>query len=408
MFKISYGYANENENYITIPALKRFAKERKNYEYRTNVGRSQLISDIETFANQSSTNEEDVKEWLDKVLIEGIKEIQIKYINMNDLLVLALNSKECVDSILEPLLVNKKCKHLCNKFTKELQLFRYDYEKGKYGVCIKLYMGKILCTYDKRNGSRKIQYPIYVEVYANKGVIVARSKSKSAIYNYMDKFVLESAVATTAEKELHDAIMYTCKKLSIETLPANESNRRFKKNLYAMLEKYTYTPKEIADLMSEKELEINNLANSIINDICSLPVSYKQDVISNISNLVEKYFSISYKDKSIFTKNRGAYPLKLNATDEEESKVEQTAALESPLQSKAIFFDNKKMLQKSGLCDGVTFMFYRIDKQYFSEKFKVKICAKNDLCSINFTEYTMEEDIKNVLFTLINPSEYNI
>lgn len=55
-----------------------------------------------------------------------------------------------------------------------------------------------------------------------------------------------------------------------------------------MLEKYTQTPKEILELMDEK---------------------------SSVLNMIEKYFSISYPDKKIFTKDRDAYPLKLNATD---------------------------------------------------------------------------------------------
>ena len=105
--------------------------------------------------------------------------------------------------------------------------------------------------------------------------------------------------------------------------------------------------------------------------------------------------------KQIFIKDREAYPLKLNATDEEDSKVEQTAALEEPLQSKAIFFDNKKMLQKSRACDGVTFMFARLNTMYCSRQFKVKIVVNKDYCMLKFTEYTMEEDIIHVLFSLI-------
>ena len=93
--------------------------------------------------------------------------------------------------------------------------------------------------------------------------------------------------------------------------------------------------------------------------------------------------------------------LKLNATDEEDSKVEQTAALETPLQSKAIFFDNKKMLQKSQSCDGVSFMFNRINTLYCTRQFKVKIVIYKDFCTLKFTEYTMEEDIIHVLFSFI-------
>ena len=169
-----------------------------------------------------------------------------------------------------------------------------------------------------------------------------------------------------------------------------------------MLEKYTQTPKEIVELIAQKEAEINNIVENIMNRICILKPGYRNDVESNVLNMVEKYFSINYPDKQIFTKDREAYPLKLNATDEEDSKVEQTAAYEDPLQSKAIFFDNKKMLQKSKTCDGVTFMFDRLNPKYCDRQFKVKIIVNREYCMLKFTEYTMEEDIIHVLFSLIS------
>lgn len=168
-----------------------------------------------------------------------------------------------------------------------------------------------------------------------------------------------------------------------------------------MLEQYTKTPKEILQLMNDKSSEIESAVDLLMNRICNLPTRYKEDVTSSVLNMVEKYFSINYRDKKIFTQDREAYPLKLNATDEEDSRVEQTAAQEEPLQSKAIFFDNKKMLQKSQACDGVTFMFARLNKIYCSKLFRVKIVINKDFCILKFTEYTMEEDIIHVLFSLI-------
>lgn len=113
-----------------------------------------------------------------------------------------------------------------------------------------------------------------------------------------------------------------------------------------------------------------------MSEICNLAPRYRNDVHSSVLNMVEKYLSISYSKQAIFTQNRDAYPLKLNATDEEESRVEQTAAMEEPLQSKAIFFDNKKMLQKNQVCDSVVFKFKRLNTLYCTKGFKVKIIIK--------------------------------
>ena len=190
-------------------------------------------------------------------------------------------------------------------------------------------------------------------------------------------------------------------KLVLNTRKSFEAETVFKSQLYDMLEKYTKTPTEIINLMDAKKTEIDGVVETVMHQICNLRAAYREDVKSNVLNMVEKYFSISYPNKQIFIKDREAYPLKLNATDEEDSKVEQTAALEEPLQSKAIFFDNKKMLQKSRACDGVTFMFARLNTMYCSRQFKVKIVVNKDYCMLKFTEYTMEEDIIHVLFSLI-------
>lgn len=60
------------------------------------------------------------------------------------------------------------------------------------------------------------------------------------------------------------------------------------------------------------------------------------------------------------------------------------------------------MLQKSKMCDGVTFMFNRQNTRYFNRQFKVKIYINKNCCTLKFTEYTMEGDIVHVLFSLID------
>lgn len=368
---------------------------------KTTVDRPQLIKDIENYANQSEENKEIVLDWLDQVLIEGIKDTQIKYLEDNSFIDLLLNDAY-VERILSSVLVDNKNRHLCGNYTNALRLYRYEIvPESDQGRCIMLYLGKLICIYDRKTGSSSVPYPIFVELFLDKKLIVARAKSKSGMYNYMDEFVLDAATSTTAEKELNKAIKHVCKLFSIETASKYKAGEFFKRQLYLMLEKYTQTPKEILELMSGKTTETDELVDSLMKNICNLPNNYREDVKSSILNMIEKYFSISYPDKKIFTKDRDAYPLKLNATDEEDSTVEQTAALENPLQSKAIFFDNKKMLQKSQSCDGASFMFNRRNSLYCSKQFKVRVVIEKDYCTLKFTEYTMEEDIIYVLFSFI-------
>ena len=402
MFSVPYTFANEDESYITVPALKRFAREKKKEDLKTTVDRPQLIQDIENYANQSPEKEEEVLDWLDQVLVEGIKDVQIKLIDDESFTASFVNQDEFVEKVLEPLIVNKTNRHLNKGYTDSLGVFRYEItNESVFGRRIRLYMGKLLCTFDKKHGAATVPYPIAVDVYCDEGMIVARAKSKSGLYKYEENFVLEKATPTKSEKETASAIKWVAEKLVLNTRKSFEAETVFKSQLYNMLEKYTKTPTEIIDLMNAKKTEIDGVVETVMHQICNLRTAYREDVKSNVLNMVEKYFSISYPNKQIFIMDREAYPLKLNATDEEDSKVEQTAALEEPLQSKAIFFDNKKMLQKSRACDGVTFMFARLNTMYCSRQFKVKIVVNKDYCMLKFTEYTMEEDIIHVLFSLI-------
>lgn len=182
-----------------------------------------------------------------------------------------------------------------------------------------------------------------------------------------------------------------------------------KNKIFKLLDKYSQTPTEIAAIISDHDDLIQQIYSTIqgictIPNLCVLPQSMQLDVVGDISNIIEKYLSINWKSKRIFIQDRDAYPIKISATDEEESKVEQTAASTEPLQTKALFFDNKKMLYKSKSCDGVTFRWMRknpISSQ--SSSFCVRIAANpRGECVFKFSEYAAKEDIENVVFSIIN------
>ena len=85
-----------------------------------------------------------------------------------------------------------------------------------------------------------------------------------------------------------------------------------------------------------------------------------------------------------------------------ENKKEQSKKETEPI-ILALFFDNKKMLYKSEMCDGVVLQWKRKNPKYFTtDSFKVKISVNTKgVCVFKFSEYTSQEDIENVVFTLI-------
>ncbi len=243
MFSVPYTFANEDESYITIPALKRFAREKKNEDLKTTVDRPQLLQDIENYANQSPENETEVLDWLDQVLVEGIKDVQIKLIDDESFTTSFIDQDEFVEKVLEPLIVNKTNRHLNKGYTESLGVFRYEItNESVFGRRIRLYMGKLLCTFDKKHGAATVPYPIAVDVYCDAGIIVARAKSKSGLYKYEEDFVLEKATPTKSEKETAAAIKWVAEKLVLNTRKSFEAETVFKSRLYDMLEKYTKTP----------------------------------------------------------------------------------------------------------------------------------------------------------------------
>lgn len=401
MFELPITFKDENESYITMIALKNFSKKKG---LRTNDLRNELIDGVINFANSSPENEEEVLEWIDHVTKEGIKDIWLKKINLYHNTVQLLKNPPLVEAKVATYLQNVNRRHIStNQYNERIKLVKYEISETVQGTVVSFYLCKLIIIYDTRNGAKTLWYPINVDIYVDKQYITGRAKSKSNMYEYNINGYIENVnQSLSVDKEVKNAIDHIASIFNIDIINNSSSYNFYRAQLYKLLDEYTHTPLEIQEMMSQQTQEIQNVADIIRESICSVNLGYKQDIESDVNNLVEKYLSISFPDKTIFTRNRIAYPLTVNATDEEESHLEQTAGLSEPLQSKAIFFDNKKMMQKSLKCDSVKFCYYRLDSRYSGREFSVKITAKKDGCLFKFTEFTLEEDIVNVLFSLIN------
>lgn len=401
MFTLPVTFKEENENYITMIALKNFAKSKN---LRTNVARDELIQGITNYANGSTDKEDEVLNWVDKATKEGIKDIYLKKISIDKTSVSILENSALLEAKLSSFFQNINKRNLCsNRYNKDLKLIKFEVNQTTNGTVTSFYLCKMIYTEDSKGIARTYLYPINVDIYIDKQVITGRAKPKSNMYEYSPTpldVTVNKLIST--EIEIRDAIKFILDIFLITTKKSYEVYDYLRGQLYKMLDNFTHTPLEIQELIDNKQSDIIQISERIRTFICCVNDGYKEDIDSDVNNLVEKYLSISHPDKAIFTRNRDAYPLTINATDEEESRVEQTAGLEEPLQSKAIFFDNKKMMQKSKLCDSVKFCYTRLNPLYAGKTFSVKITVKKDYCFFKFTEYTLEEDINNVLFSIID------
>lgn len=400
MFYMPDAFKEENEDYVTIPVLKKFIRKSGEISGRLSVERKSLINYVVDYANTSLSAEHEVADWVDCVAKEGIKDVYIKKINIEQSGKLMNNVNE-VAKLVEPLLGNIENRHFCcNNYDDELKLVRCDISENE-PICYSFYFGKMVFIYDGKKMLKARLYPIFIDLYPEQEMIVGRAKPKQNMFIYNNgKFNEDNMISLDSESEIMRAIDCVSNLLNIKTKSTLFVKNNFKEKLYELLEQYTTTPNEINQLISENRIKIESVIKTISRDICKLNCT--DDLEQDICNLVEKYFSITYPNKKIFMDGRAAYPLRIAATDEEESKVDQRSCKEDPLQSKAVFFDNKKMIQKNKKCDSIFFMFQRILSNKLDDFFKVRFIVKRDYCLLKFTEYTEEVDIQNVLLLFIS------
>lgn len=398
MGTIPHCYARDGENYITVPVLRKFLDEHSINDKHIHL-RQDFIEAIEEYALNSQDNKLIVLNWLDIILKEGIIDLHINKVNFD------MVEENMLSIINLPKIIGRASKvikysNICgNGYSDEFELIKCYKSNSKRGRVLSFVLAKNVYVLLSDRTSESLVYPVFVDLYIDDQIIVCRAKSKSNMFVFGDSF--DENKTTNIDQEIVKAFNFI-RKLTGLRLKFDADNNMYKSHLYNLLEKYTNTPAEIVALMEMHSGEVEKIANVLMNGICNLPPSYEYDVRWDINNLVEKYFSINYDNKSIFTNDRDAYPLKISATDEEESKVEQTSGLEEPLQSKSVFFDNKRMMQKSRICDGVRFMYKRTANKYFQDDFKVVMLTKSKYFLLKFPEFTQEEDILNVFYTFLD------
>ncbi len=410
MLTIPATYYNNNEDYITLTAIRSFMRNHPEGKFKVSLPREELLDSIIDFGNQNDSNSETVLNWIDAVLQEGIKDIYLQYAPISEEMQLLFTSKSGIENYLDTYRNKTLNHHVCmNTYGQQYILVSALYiENSKritFVYCRKLHI------HDKKNRTTKeIDYPVIADYFLDSAWLLIRAKPRSNLYIFNpDGFDIEEAESTTTEKEIRLVSSLVGKILQVQKESKSFISAQLKNKIFNLLHAYSNTPTEIAKVMEEKKSEIQDIANNIqtlctVPNYCNISQSMAKDIKEDISNIIEKYLSINWKDKNIFIKDRMAYPVKLSATDEEESKVEQSAALEEPLQTKALFFDNKKMLYKSKQCDGVVFQWKRKNPENFlRDSFAVRIFVnQKGHCVFKFSEYTAKEDIENVVFSIIN------
>ena len=410
VLNIPDSFKNNGEDYITLPVIYNFIKTHK-IDTKGIHKRIDFMEKILEFGKENEENASVVLNWIDDTIQEGIKDIYLKYTPLSDEISVLCSKKDKLTEYLECHISKHFNKHFCqNEYTKEFALINASVQHSELGDKILFFFCKKLYSYDsKKKLVKPIIYPVIAEYYIDGNWLIVKAKPKSNLYIYSEEnFDIEKNDSTTTEKEVYDVMGRVSSILQMLEVDKLSAGVMLRKKIFCLLDKYTMTPSEIETVISVEDETITEMTQRVINictikEKCQVPQLAHKDIEDDIRNLVEKYLSINWTDKDIFIKDRDAYPVKLSATDEEESKVEQTAGAWEPLQTKALFFDNKKMLYKNKSCDGIVLKWKRISPMSRREEFfNVRIAMNlKGLCIFKFAEYTAKEDIENVIFSII-------
>lgn len=366
-----------------------------------------MITKIEDYANSSPAAMEEVNEWLDEILCEGIKEIQIEHRSLKSEMELLFNSEQSIKSYLDAYLSPNIVHHICgNDYSaSEYQFVRYLIYSGGHGRVIRMIFCKKLHFSENKVGvvtTKIVEYPVIAEFYMEQSWLCIRFKMRTGLYHFKSSGFDTSSVRVSISQEIRDVLHRVDQILGLEVLSTEQNAAQIRKKLFILLDRYTHTPPQISLAMESQKEKIDNLVLQV-ESVCGLPKGVHNNVEEDIYNLVEKYFSVYWPDPTVFTLDREAFPIHLSAKDEESSQVDQRAGFNQPLQSRAVFFDNKRMLYQQKSCESIQFFWKKkssLNPQ--GEFFPVRIYEEHGRCRFKFSKYTLEEDIQNVLFSIID------
>ena len=387
----------DRDDYLQNPIMRRFLKEHK-IELVEN--RADYINAIEEYANQNDETEREVREWLLKIVKEGSKEICYRKVHGIE------------EWHRDPVLVEAKIKEaypdcpmnniLTYKNTGERNMIEYHIITNEDDEVTRIdFTFSKLFLYGETGKLGDVTiFPVFIEVYLDKGFVISRGKAKSTLYRYDEenRYLIGDNKRDTMDYAV-EAIDKIVEVFGFET----EKNTKIVKNensqmLYRIYEKYSFTPADVVDKVKSQKDLVKGFVDQIFTNL-NLDVRNKGKAYLDADIFVEKFISINGDNESIFKEDRPAYLIKVSADDEIElTKIDTTSNKKVPLQCTEAFFDSKKSVVKSKKCKRLNLIFRRVDETYFKgNPLVVQLGTHKNHGYAKTTQYAEEVDIQSVL-----------
>jgi len=350
--------------YLQNPIMRRFLKEHK-LDFVDN--KTDYIKTITAFANLNKENEKEVLNWLLKVSKEGSKEICYRKIygieeySKNPSFLENIIKDACPDCPMKNILSYK------NTHERKMIEYKIITNDNNEAIRIDFTFSRLFFYKNGENIEGETVFPIFIEVYLDKGFIISRAKAKSTLCDCRNN-----------EQNNNDVTKINTIDYAISTINAiihilnfnAESNTKIVNSevsqmLYGLYKQYSFTPEDIEHKINSQNSLINEFVNHFFDNL-HLNIRNKESAIMDTKILLEKYISVNGDTESIFKNDRDAYLTKIRADDESELTIIDTTSYKSvPLQCTEAFFDSKKYVIRSKACKRLKLIFKRIDETYF-------------------------------------------
>lgn len=388
----------DKDDYLQNPIMRRFLK---NHNLDLVDNRADYIKAIEEYAAKSEKNEKETKDWLLKIVKEGSKEICYQKIYGIEE---RHKSLQFVEARIKEVYPDCPMANILTyKNTGDRTMIEYHIVTNEVGDVTKIdFTFSKLFLYGEAGKTGDVTiFPIFIEVYLDKGFIISRGKAKSTLYEYDEEnrmLLRENKVdtmdyAVSAIKKVADIFEF-----EIET-NAKRIKSENSQMLYRIYEKYSFTPSDVEDKVDSQERVIAEFVSKIFSNL-QLDLRNKEKALLDARIFVEKFISINGDNEDIFKNDRPAYLIKVTADDEIElTKIDTTSDKTVPLQCTEAFFDSKKSVVKSKKCKKLHLIFRRTDETYFSKlnPLVVQFGTHKNYGYVKTMQYAEEADIQNVL-----------
>lgn len=411
-----------DKGYITLAVIHKFCRQNDIRIHQDKVEQVNELLQAVTPQNYVAVNE-----FIERALFQGHKVIRRYHIETKnpDNTVIEARNPEFTRRVLSDVLREDDFTSFCDyvdtgayiEASPYIRVMNYELvENNNEITSIQMRFVAYVNREMRTNGVGRIRlehYPIHVEIRPVDGTVMVRGSARNnlSVAEWVDgTWTANTNNTVEITTILSDVYSYVKRTLH---LVDRDVRQVFQTMLSNALVEFTPTPQRITEHVENKSGFIRETAMSLYRSIftgMSDDEIKRKDTYevceADLKIFFEKHYSIN-SPSSLFTDDREAYPIGIRIHDRELSRVNAKSGNKEPIQTKAVFFDNKRASTFDQSCSALTMVFQR--NAYEGEhagnerrQLYVTIKQESRYCAYEFHAYTLEEDIQYVLSTIEN------